>query len=64
MSVERDCQPQEVTLIFEPTNNSELACMNVVNSLLSDHLRSEARIRVLNWNLEYFKQQLKEKGDE
>jgi hypothetical protein len=64
MSEERDYQMQEITLIFEPRNNMELACMNAVNSLLGNHLSLEGKIRVLNWNLECFKQQLKEKGDE
>ena len=60
---ERDYQPQEITLIFEPRNNDELACMNAVNDLLGNHLSLEGKIRVLNWNLEYFKQKLKEKGE-
>ena len=64
MSEERDYQMQEITLIFEPRNNMELACMNAVNSLLGNHLSLEGKIRVLNWNLECFKQQLKEKGGE
>ena len=62
MSEERDYQMQEITLIFEPRNNMELACMNAVNSLLGNHLSLEGKIRVLNWNLECFKQQLKEQG--
>jgi len=58
-----DFGPQEIILIFEPRNHIELACMNAVNDLLSNHLSIEAKIRVLEWNLDYFKQQLKEKGE-
>ena len=56
MSEERDYQMQEITLIFEPRNNMELACMNAVNSLLGNHLSLEGKIRVLNWNLILFRQ--------
>ena len=51
----KDYEPREILVHFEPCNNDELACMNAINSLLGNYLSIEAKIRVLEWNLSVFK---------